>query len=83
MRDVMPIGATSCAKDREWRYGCRLWYLLALRTLNTLLRLCDRRRCTGSGLVGSGRSLRAGVWDIGGKIYRDTLLVFSLASGDM
>jgi hypothetical protein len=79
----MSIGTTSCTENWEWRYGCRLWYLLALRTLKMLLRLCNRCWYTGSCLIGSGRSLRTAVRDIRGKIYRDTLLVLSLASGDV
>jgi hypothetical protein len=83
MCDVMSIGTASCTEDREWRYGRRLRYLLALRTFNTMLRLCNGRWHTGSCLIGSGGSLRTAIWDIRGKIYRDTLLVLSLASGDV
>jgi hypothetical protein len=79
----MSIGTASCTEDREWRYGRRLRYLLALRVLNTSLRLRNGRRGTGSCLIGSGGSLRTAIWDIRGKIYRDALLVFPLAGGDV
>jgi hypothetical protein len=79
----MSIGTASCTENREWRYGRRLRYLLALRVLNTSLRLRNGRRGTGSCLIGSGGSLRTAIWDIMGKIYSDALLVLSLASGDM
>jgi hypothetical protein len=79
----MSIGTASCTENREWRYGCRLRYLLRSGILNTSLRLCNGCRHTGSCLIGSGGSLRTAVRDIRGKIHHDALLVLSLASGDM
>jgi hypothetical protein len=79
----MSIGTASCTENREWRYGCRLRYLLRSGILNTSLRLCNGRRHTGSCLIGSSGSLRTVIRDVRGKIYRDALLVFSLAGGDV